>query len=95
MKKYGAEVIHFATGMLAGYPPCIYIENLKKYTEELTGLPVIIGTHPMPKNYIEIHEKIGDWTETHRNWLKEFNQLNMEESDKYDSTKEEYWDLIK
>ena len=52
MKKYGADVIHFATGFLAGYPPCPYIEVFKEYIEKVVGLEVVVGTHPMPSNYI-------------------------------------------
>lgn len=90
MKKYGVEAIHFATGVLAGYPPCIYLEQLKKFVEERTGLPVIIGTHPMPLNYIKMHEKIGDWSDTHQNLLEEFQLIDEEESIKYDSSLSTY-----
>lgn len=38
MKKYGAEVIHFATGFLAGYPPCPYIEIFKDFIEKISIL---------------------------------------------------------
>ncbi|MHA1221622.1 MAG: CGGC domain-containing protein [Candidatus Heimdallarchaeota archaeon] len=65
MKKHGAEAIHFATGLLAGYPPCKYLKTHVKFTEEETNLPVVVGTHPMPTNYIEMHTKVGDWSEFH------------------------------
>ncbi|TFG02292.1 MAG: CGGC domain-containing protein [Promethearchaeota archaeon] len=90
IKKYGAEAIHFATGVLAGYPPCKYLATHKKFTEEQTGLPVIIGTHPMPTNYIKIHEKAGDWTQYHMDLMEEFELLIPEEAEKYDSTKVNY-----
>ena len=33
LKKNGAEVIHFATGMVVGYPPCPYIKHFKDFIE--------------------------------------------------------------
>ena len=61
MKKNGATVIHFATGMLVGYPPCPYISYFKKYIEEKFGLKVIVGTHPIPQKYYLMHKKLGTW----------------------------------
>ncbi|MHA1167104.1 MAG: CGGC domain-containing protein [Candidatus Hodarchaeales archaeon] len=86
MKKNGAQIIHFATGVLAGYPACKYLDELRKYTEEKTGLPVIIGTHPMPLNYITMHEKLGDWSNAHFKLLEEFQLVDHEETVKYDSS---------
>lgn len=94
MKKYGAQAIHFATGMLAGYPPCLYLADLKAYTEKETGLPVIVGTHPMPTNYIERHTQLNDWTSQHKEWLAEFHQMDPLESEKYDSSRPDYWDRL-
>ena len=34
MKKNGAEVIHLATGLVVGYPPCPYIEHFQKFIPE-------------------------------------------------------------
>jgi predicted metal-binding protein len=90
MKKYGAEAIHFATGVLAGYPPCIYLETLKKFVEERTALPTIIGTHPMPTNYISMHEKLNDWSEMHRKMLEDYQLINEVESKRYDSSLSDY-----
>jgi len=61
MKKNGATVIHFATGMIVGYPPCPYISYFKKYIEEKFGLKVVIGTHPIPQKYYLMHKKLGTW----------------------------------
>ena len=61
MKKYGAQEIILASCFLAGYPPCPYIENFVQYIEDYVGLPVVVGSHPMPTNYIVAHEKAGDW----------------------------------
>jgi len=95
MKKYGAEAIHFATGVLAGYPPCKYLPTHIKFTEEQTKLPVVVGTHPMPTNYIEMHQKVGDWTPYHKELMEKFNLINSEESKKYDSTLEDYSTILK
>ena len=61
MKKNGATVIHFATGMIVGYPPCPYISYFKKYIEEKFGLKVVVGTHPIPQKYYLMHKKLGTW----------------------------------
>lgn len=90
MKKYGAQAIHFATGVLAGYPPCKYLDTLEKFAKEKTDLPIIIGTHPMPTNYIEMHNKLEDWNEYHKKLLKENNLMKSEETRKYDSSLVEY-----
>ena len=63
MKKNGAEVIHLATGLVVGYPPCPNIRHFKTYIETKFGLPVVIGTHPIPQKYMEAHEKLPFWTE--------------------------------
>ena len=44
MKKNGAEVVHFATGFVVGYPPCPYIDHFKKFIEEKYNMKVVIGT---------------------------------------------------
>jgi len=61
MIKNGANVIHLATGMVVGYPPCPYISYFKKYIEEKYKIPVIIGTHPIPEKYLKVHIKLGTW----------------------------------
>ena len=61
LKKNGAEVIHFATGMVVGYPPCPYIEYFKKFIETRYGLRVVVGTHPIPEKYYCIHTKLNTW----------------------------------
>ncbi len=88
MKKYGAQTIHLATGFLAGYPPCPYIDVFVKFIKEKTDLDVVVGTHPMPTNYISMHEKIGDWNNKHKNLMKTFNLL--EDAGKYDSSSSDY-----
>lgn len=61
MKKNGAEVIHLATGLVVGYPPCPYIKQFKSFIEEKYGLKVVIGTHPIPKKYLDTHTELGTW----------------------------------
>ncbi len=64
MKKNGAQVIHLATGLVVGYPPCPYIDYFKSYIEEKFGMNVVIGTHPIPQKYYVVHEKLGTWKES-------------------------------
>jgi predicted metal-binding protein len=61
MKKNGAEVIHFATGMMVGYPPCLYISHFKKFIELKYRLKVVVGTRPIPKKYYLTHRKLNTW----------------------------------
>ncbi len=61
MKNNGAEVIHLATGFVVGYPPCPWIRQFKEFIETRYGLPVVIGTHPIPLKYLEVHEKLPFW----------------------------------
>ena len=64
MIKNGAQVIHFATGMVVGYPPCPYIEYFKNFIEEKYKVKVVVGTHPIPEKYYIIHKNLGTWKET-------------------------------
>jgi predicted metal-binding protein len=68
MVKNRAEVIHLATGLVVGYPPCPYIRQLKEFIETRYKVPVVIGTHPIPLKYLKIHEQLPFWKE-----------MNMEE----------------
>ena len=61
MVKNGAEVIHLATGLLVGYPPCPYIDTVKSFLEYRYGVKVVLGTHPIPKKYLDMHTKLGTW----------------------------------
>ena len=54
-----AQVIHLATGMIVGYPPCPYIQTFKSFLEERYGVKVVIGTHPIPEKYKEMHTRLG------------------------------------
>jgi len=61
MKRNGAEVIHLATGLLVGYPPCPYIDDFVRFIQAKYGMEVVLGTHPIPQNYFETHEELGTW----------------------------------
>jgi len=64
MIKNGAEVIHFATGLVVGYPPCPYISHFKKFIENRYKVKVVIGTHPIPQKYYITHTHLKTW-DTH------------------------------
>ena len=55
MKKNGAEVIHLATGFVVGYPPCPYITFFRDFIQMRYGIRVVIGTHPIPQKYYNVH----------------------------------------
>jgi len=61
MKKNGVTVIHLATGMLVGYPPCTRIDEFRRFIQEQYGIPVVVGTHPIPQKYFKIHDALGSW----------------------------------
>lgn len=63
MIKNGAQVIHLATGLVVGYPPCPRIKAFKEFIENHYKIPVIIGTHPIPMKYFSEHEKMSFWKE--------------------------------
>jgi predicted metal-binding protein len=62
MKKNGAEVIHLATGLVVGYPPCPRLEFFERMIPEKFGLRVVVGTHPIPQKYLLVHERLETWT---------------------------------
>ena len=57
----GAEVVHMATGLVVGYPPCPRIRQFKEFIENHYKLPVVIGTHPIPLKYWEAHQNLSFW----------------------------------
>lgn len=61
MKKNGADVIHLATGLVVGYPPCPHLEAFCKFIPAKYGMEVVIGTHPIPQNYYLTHQDLGTW----------------------------------
>jgi len=61
MKKNGAKVIHLATGLIVGYPPCPRIAKFRDFIQEKYNVKVIVGTHPIPQKYYTTHMKLGTW----------------------------------
>ena len=62
MKKNGAEVVHLATGLVVGYPPCPHLDHFQRFIPEKFGLEVVVGTHPIPQKYLDTHEALGTWS---------------------------------
>lgn len=62
MQKNGADVIHLATGLVVGYPPCPRLQDFCKFIPAKYGMDVVIGTHPIPQNYYLTHKQLGSWT---------------------------------
>ncbi|GAA5261689.1 CGGC domain-containing protein [Methanocalculus sp. MC3] len=61
MKKNGVSVIHLATGMIVGYPPCPRIRYFTEFIREKYGMDVVVGTHPIPENYLTTHTSLKTW----------------------------------
>ncbi|VUT27787.1 MAG: CGGC domain protein [Candidatus Syntrophoarchaeum sp. GoM_oil] len=61
MVKNGAQVIHLATGLIVGYPPCSRITYFQDFIKSKYGVEVIYGTHPIPQEYYNMHTKLGTW----------------------------------
>jgi predicted metal-binding protein len=68
MKKNGADVIHLATGLIVGYPPCPRLKEFCNFIPAKYGIDVVIGTHPIPQNYYLTHKVLGTWKSTE--WQK-------------------------
>jgi predicted metal-binding protein len=68
MIKNGAEAIHFATGLVVGYPPCPYLDYFRAFIERQYDVPVVVGTHPVPEKYRRVHLDLDSWSlvERHR-----------------------------
>lgn len=66
MIKNGAEAIHLATGLVVGYPPCPRIRAFKEFIEKHYHIPVIVGTHPIPKKYYDDHMQMSFWGQSMR-----------------------------
>lgn len=64
MKRNGVQVIHLATGLIVGYPPCPRIRDFKDFIEEKYEIPVVIGTHPIPLKYLETQQQLTSWKKT-------------------------------
>jgi hypothetical protein len=47
--------------LIVGYPPCSRIREFKEYIEKRYGLPVVVGTHPIPLKYFEVQKNLPFW----------------------------------
>ena len=61
MKANGAEVVHLATGLVVGYPPCPHLDHFRAFIPRKFGMEVVVGTHPVPETYHLVHEDLGTW----------------------------------
>jgi hypothetical protein len=50
-----------ATGLVVGYPPCPYIDTFKAFLEKRHEIKVVVGTHPIPTKYLDMHTHLGTW----------------------------------
>lgn len=65
MKKNGATVVHLATGLVVGYPPCPYLQHFQAFIPEKYGMEVVVGTHPIPQKYYRTHTALQTWKDPH------------------------------
>ena len=61
MQKNGVTTIHFATGLIVGYPPCPHIMHFHDSIVMRYGIKVVIGTHPIPQKYYDAHMRLTTW----------------------------------
>ena len=61
MIKNGVSVIHLATGLVVGYPPCPRLDYFTRFITEKYGIEVVVGTHPIPQKYYTTHMNLGTW----------------------------------
>lgn len=61
MLKNGVDVVHLATGLVVGYPPCPHIAYFRDFIQARYGVEVVVGTHPIPQKYLNMHNKLGTW----------------------------------
>jgi len=61
MVRNGADVIHLATGLIVGYPPCPRIGLFRDFIQSRFGIPVVYGTHPIPQKYYLMHQNLHTW----------------------------------
>jgi len=61
MVKNGVQVIHLATGLIVGYPPCPRIAYWPEFIQQKHRVKVVYGTHPIPQKYYDVHVRLGTW----------------------------------
>jgi predicted metal-binding protein len=62
MVRNGAQAIHLATGLVVGYPPCPHLSYFIDFIPKRFGVPVEVGTHPIPEKYQRIHRRLPSWS---------------------------------
>jgi predicted metal-binding protein len=61
MAKNGVTTVHFATGLIVGYPPCPHITHFRDLISSGYGMKVVMGTHPIPQKYYNTHTALKTW----------------------------------
>ena len=61
MVRNGAEAVHLATGLVVGYPPCPHLDYFVEFIPKRYGVPVVVGTHPIPEKYRRVHRDLPSW----------------------------------
>jgi len=59
MKKNGTTVIHLATCMVVGYPPCTRIDFFRWLS--WSSIASLSSSDPIPQKYSKIHDALGSW----------------------------------
>ncbi len=62
MIRNGAQAIHLATGLVVGYPPCPHLDYFIDFIPKRYGVPVEVGTHPIPEKYRHMHRHLPSWS---------------------------------
>ena len=65
MVRNGARAIHLATGLVVGYPPCPHLNYFIDFIPKRFGVPVVLGTHPIPEKYRRMHQVLSSWPLVH------------------------------
>jgi predicted metal-binding protein len=82
MVTNGVQVIYLATGFLVGYPPCPYIDTFKNFLEFGFNIKVVLGTHPIPQKYLDMHARLGTWQD--KAWQSRLAAVMADEKTRYD-----------
>ena len=61
MAQNGVNVIHLATGLVVGYPPCPFIDTFVSFLEKQYQVKVVVGTHPIPQKYLDMHTQLNSF----------------------------------
>jgi predicted metal-binding protein len=78
MVENGAHVIHLATGLVVGYPPCPYINTFVEFLKARYGVEVVVGTHPIPEKYLQMHKQLWTWED--HGWQEMLKPILADES---------------